>query len=156
MEDDEILEPEVPEEPDDTGNPDEPEVPEEPKVAIRDSILLLTKKKLGIAPEYTAFDEDVITDINSAFLTLTQIGVGPKTGFSISDESTLWTEFLGDAKNLEAVKTYIYMRVRLMFDPPTNSFTIESMKNQIAELEWRLNVEVETPLHEEGETNDGE
>lgn len=103
------------------------------------SILTSTKKTLGISEDYTAFDEDIIMHINSVFSTLQQLGVGPVEGFSISDATTEWSEFLGDDPNLNNVKTYVYMRVRLIFDPPATSYLITSMKNQVEELEWRMN-----------------
>jgi hypothetical protein len=109
---------------------------------MEQSILLSTKKILGIAPDYTVFDLDILTHINSAFSTLTQLGVGPVTGFMIEDESTEWEEFFGSVPDNEfnSVKTYVYLRVRQVFDPPTTSFAIQAFNDQIRELEWRLNV----------------
>lgn len=109
-----------------------------------ESILTTIKKLLGIAEEYEHFDSDIIVHINSAFMILTQLGVGPTKGFSISDETSLWSDFLGDDPRLEAVKTYIHLKVKLLFDPPTNSAVIESLNKSISELEWRLNVAAET------------
>lgn len=111
-----------------------------------DSILDSTKKILGLDPEYDVFDVDIITHINSAFFTLNQLGVGPVEGFMIEDDTTTWSEYLGGQINLNAVKTYVYLRVRLLFDPPQTSFAISAMEKQIQELEWRLNV------HREGVT----
>lgn len=111
---------------------------------MSDSILNSTKKILGIEAAYTAFDLDVMTHINSVFLTLNQLGVGPVDGFMIEDETAQWGDFLGSNKNLNAVKTYVYLRVRLLFDPPTTSFTITALQEQLKELEWRLNVAVDT------------
>ena len=110
-----------------------------------ESILTSIKKLLGIAEEYAHFDPDIITHINSAFFTLTQLGVGPSEGFSINDASTTWDEFLSktNGKNLEAVKTYVYLKVKLLFDPPLTSSVTEAIKSQISEYEWRLNVEAE-------------
>lgn len=108
------------------------------------SILTSIKKLLGIAEEYEHFDADLIMHINSVFLNLTQLGVGPSEGFSITDEDSTWDEFLPAGKNLEAVKSYMYLKVRLLFDPPLNSAIIESMNRQISEFEWRLNVAVDT------------
>lgn len=105
---------------------------------------------LGIEEDYTHFDADIILNINAALMGLTQIGVGPATGFMIIDDKALWTDFLGERKDIEAVKTYIAMKVRLMFDPPSSSFVLESMNRQIAELEWRLNVQVDKPTVEGG------
>lgn len=106
-----------------------------------DSILDSTKKILGIAPDYSAFDIDVITHINSAFFILNQLGVGPPDGFVIEDNTAEWGEFLGDdPKKLSSVRTYVYLRVRLLFDPPTTSFAIEAATKQAQEYEWRLSV----------------
>ena len=107
-----------------------------------DSILTSVKKMLGIAEEYEHFDADIIIHINTVFSILLQLGVGPTSGFSITDSSAVWTDFITDSR-LEMVKTYVYMKVRLMFDPPQSSALIESINNQIKELEWRLNVAVD-------------
>ena len=112
-----------------------------------DSILTSIKKLLGITEEYENFDQDIIMHINSAFMILNQLGVGPKSGFSISDKSSTWDEFIPESSNLEAVKTYVHLKVKLMFDPPLSSTVIEAIKSQINELEWRLNVSVD-PLIE--------
>lgn len=109
-----------------------------------DSILNSVKKKLGIQEDYTHFDEDIIMDINSVFMILNQLGVGPDEPFTIEDEYDTWDDFIDDIR-IEAVKSYMYMRVRLMFDPPTTGFLVESLNKQIAELEWRMNVQAETP-----------
>ena len=111
-----------------------------------DSILTSIKKLLGITEEYENFDQDIIMHINSAFMILNQLGVGPKSGFSISDKSSTWDEFIPESSNLEAVKTYIHLKVKLMFDPPLSSTVIEAIKSQINELEWRLNVSVDPPI----------
>lgn len=105
-----------------------------------DSILNGTKKILGIGAEYDAFDLDIITHINSVFSTLEQLGVGPEEGFMIMGDDETWTDFLGEDKRLNAVKSYVYLRVRLLFDPPANSFLVASLDEQRKELEWRLNV----------------
>ena len=107
-----------------------------------ESILDTIKKMLGIESDYTHFDIDIITNINTIFLNLQQIGVGPKSGFSITDNTTTWNDYISGG-NLEAVKTYIYLKVRLLFDPPTNAFLVDAMERQIREIEWRLNVQVE-------------
>lgn len=110
-----------------------------------ESILTSIKKLLGITEEYDQFDADIVMHINTVFLNLSQIGVGPGEGFSIEDKSTEWSEFLpSDHKLFEAVKTYIYLKVRLLFDPPINSAVIESINHNIAEIEWRLNVAAES------------
>lgn len=108
-----------------------------------DSILTSIKKLLGIAEDYKEFDTDIIIHINTAFSKLNQLGVGPEKGFSIKDKTSVWTEFLADAKNLESVKTYVYLIVRLVFDPPQSSAVMTSMENTINQLEWRLNVAAE-------------
>jgi hypothetical protein len=108
-----------------------------------DSILTSIKKLLGIAEDYKEFDTDIIIHINTAFSKLNQLGVGPEEGFSIKDKTSVWTEFLADAKNLESVKTYVYLIVRLVFDPPQSSAVMTSMENTINQLEWRLNVAAE-------------
>lgn len=107
---------------------------------MSDSILISTKKILGIAADYTAFDVDIITHINSAFGTLAELGIGPIEGFMIVDETTTWDAFLEYDTRLNAVKTYVFLRVKLLFDPPNTSYLINSMKEQRLELEWRLNV----------------
>ena len=108
-----------------------------------DSILNSIKKILGMPPEYDAFDTDLVIHINSVFGILAQLGVGPEGGFSISDNTTLWKAYLGDSKDLEMVKSYIALKVRLIFDPPTIGAVMDAMKEQIRELEWRLNVQVD-------------
>ena len=110
-----------------------------------ESILTSIKKLLGITEEYTHFDADIIMHINSVFFTLNQLGVGPEEGFRIEDDSAVWSDFIDDdAKNYESVKSYIYQRVRLMFDPPSNSTVMESMNRMIHEFEWRLNLTAES------------
>nr|DAP82061.1 MAG TPA: hypothetical protein [Caudoviricetes sp.] len=112
---------------------------------MENGILTSVKKLLGIAEEYKHFDEDIIVHINSVFMILTQLGVGPSEGFSINDESAVWTDFIGeDNKNFQSVKTYVYMKVKLIFDPPLSSAVLESMNRTISELEWRLNVAADT------------
>lgn len=103
------------------------------------SILTSTKKVLGISEEYTAFDEDIIMHINTVFSTLNQLGVGPDLGFQIVDKTAVWSDFLADDLRLNNIKSYMYMRVRLMFDPPSTSYLITSMQNQVDQLEWRIN-----------------
>lgn len=107
-----------------------------------DSILTSIKKLLGIQEDYTHFDTDIIIHVNSALMILNQLGVGPLGGFSIVDSSTTWDEFIPeDDKNFEAAKTYVYMKVKLIFDPPSSSAVIESMNRIISEIEWRLTVQ---------------
>ena len=127
-------------------------------VEVQDSILLSIKKNIGIAPDYNAFDVDIITDINSVFMILNQLGIGTKETFSISDKTATWKDFLGEAKNLEAVKSYMSIKVRLMFDTITSTAQIESLNRMASELEWRLNVEAEQSADKNqnggGDTND--
>ena len=111
-----------------------------------DSILTSVKKMLGIEPEYTHFDPDVILNVNSVLLSLNQIGVGPNTGFVITGIDEKWADLLGTRIDLEAVKTLIYLKVRLLFDPPTSSFVLEAIERQITEFEWRLNVQIENAI----------
>lgn len=107
-----------------------------------DSILITIKKMLGLAEDYTPFDTDVIVCINGAILAANQIGVGVD-GFTVKSDEETWTDFIGDYPQLEAVKQYIYMRTRLAFDPPANSFVVNSFEKQLDELTWRLNVQAE-------------
>lgn len=119
------------------------------------SILTTIKKRCGLEEAYEIFDEEIIMGINSAFSTLRQLGVGPTSGFSIEDKFALWSDFLGEDERLEYVKDYIYLKVRLVFDPPTNSFVQSSFQDMIRELEWRLNVDVD-PGEETEEEEDEE
>lgn len=112
-------------------------------VDIQDSILNSTKKLLGIAEDYDAFDVDIIMHINSVFDTLSQLGLHPEEGFSIKSDAEVWSDYIQNQKLYNSVKTYVYLRVRLLFDPPTTSFAIESFAKQIAEYEWRINVQIE-------------
>lgn len=107
------------------------------------SILTDTKKLLGIAEDYTAFDADVILSTNSALAELTQIGVGPETGFSIASKTETWEDFIGDDPRLSMVQQTVYMMVRLSFDPPSTSYHTAAMKEQVTRLVWRLNAEVD-------------
>lgn len=107
------------------------------------SILTSVKKALGIAEEYTNFDTDLIMHINSVFFILNQLGVGVD-GFSINDESANWEDFLDDESKMQLVKSYVYLKVRLLFDQPQSSAVMECIKTQIAEYEWRLNVNAES------------
>lgn len=106
------------------------------------SILTSTKKILGIASDYTAFDLDIATHINNAFSTLTQLGVGDPGGFFIDVEGKEnWSDFLDDDDpSQSAVKSYVYLKVRMLFDPPTTSFLLQALQQQLEQMEWRLNV----------------
>ena len=105
-----------------------------------DSILISIKKLLGISADYTHFDDDLIIQINSAFSTLTQLGVGPIEGFEIEDATSTWSEFLRDDPRLNFAKTYVQIKVKLAFDPPTSSALIDSYNRQLDEITWRLTV----------------
>lgn len=105
-----------------------------------ESILTSIKKLLGITKENADFDDDIIMHINTVFVILTQLGVGPSNGFSIEDDSTTWNAFIdSDDQRFNSVKTYIYLKVKLVFDPPLSSAVMASMERTISELEWRLN-----------------
>ena len=104
------------------------------------SILNDIKKLLGLDPSYTVFDQDIIIHINSVFMILRQLGVGPEEGYKITDANNIWSEFSEDNIFIESVKTYIYLKVKMYFDPPQNSAHAQAIQAQIAELEWRLNV----------------
>lgn len=105
-----------------------------------ESILQSIKKLLGIEPDYTYFDQDLIIHINSVLSILSQIGFGPEEGFFITGETETWDDLFDESNpQMQFVKSYIYLKVRLMFDPPLNSTVINSINTQIAELEWRLN-----------------
>lgn len=110
-----------------------------------ESILTSIKKMLGIAEDYKQFDADIIMHINSVFTTLTQLGVGPSTGFYIEDSIAEWFDFIPDLTKMQAVKQYVYMKVRIVFDPASlASATLAAYERQIQELEWRLNVVAES------------
>ena len=109
---------------------------------MEQSILISTKKILGIDKDYDVFDLDVITHINSAFSTLTQLGVGPAEGFMIVDDTLTWDDFFGDTPPIQdqSVKSYVFLKVKQLFDPPSTSYLIAATEKQIQELEWRMNV----------------
>lgn len=117
---------------------------------ISDSILLSVKKMLGIPPEYEQFDPEIIIHINSVFSILTQLGVGSDEGFSIKDSTASWSDYIPEGKAVEDIKTYMYLKVRLIFDPPQSSAAIDAMKQLASEFEWRINVgvDVEEVNHE--------
>lgn len=129
--------------------PDEPETPDPPLEEKGDSILTSIKKLLGIDEEYEHFDKDIVIHINSAFMILTQLGVGPKEGFKIHSKEETWEQYEG-IDDLQGVIDYVYMKTRIIFDPPANSFTVASLEREIKEMEWRLNVKAE-----EGDANAG-
>lgn len=107
------------------------------------SILSDVKQSLGIDSELKAFDSEIIVHINSVLMSLNQIGIGPKTGFLVVTGNEDWIE-LTDRIDLTALKQYVYVNVRMIFDPPVNSHVMDALKNQANELTWRLNVQAET------------
>ena len=115
-----------------------------------ESILTSIKKLLGIVEEYEHFDMDLIMHINSVLAILTQLGVGPSNGFLIKDKYATWTDFIGDDPRLEMVKSYVHLKVKLLFDPPLSSAVKDSMTSMISEFEWRLFVAVD-PIESDGE-----
>jgi len=121
---------------------------------MTESILNSVKKVLGIEADYKAFDLDITMHINSVFATLHQLGVGPANGFALEPGATAsetkWTDFISDSPQLNNVKTYVWLAVRLYFDPPPTSFTLTAMQEQKKELEWRLNVAAEASGFEGG------
>lgn len=107
---------------------------------MNDSILTSIKKLLGITEDYSQFDADIIMHINSVFSTLMQIGIGPKSGFAITGEQETWNDFIGDNKKQQSVISYVYLKVRLLFDPPSSSVLVSAINEQIKEFEWRLSI----------------
>lgn len=110
---------------------------------MNESILNSIKKLLGITADYKDFDQDIVLFINTVFPILRQLGVGPAEGFIITDENTKWSSYLNDNKNLEDVKAFIYLKVKLLFDPPAASAHMEAIKETVKELEWRIKEECE-------------
>ena len=108
-----------------------------------ESILTSIKKLLGPEETDTQFDDDIIIYINSAIMRLNQLGIGPSEGYSIKDKENKWSELIGTRKDLDAVKSYIYLKVRLIFDPPQSGFLVDAIKSQITELESTLNIQAE-------------
>lgn len=116
-----------------------------------ESILTSIKKLLGILEEHTHFDQDIIMCINSALAVLTQVGVGPPDGFRIEDASTTWNALFSGRQDLDFIKSYVHLRVRLLFDPPLSSVVAEAMKVQADEFLWRINVAAEFKNGEDGD-----
>lgn len=110
----------------------------EPAGLDPNSILDSTKKALQLQYDYDVFDMDIMMHINSVFATLNQLGIGPAEGYQIADSGDKWDAFIGTDPNLNPVKTYVFLRVRMLFDPPQNSFLVTAIKEQLQELEWRL------------------
>ena len=121
-----------------------------------DSILLSIRKLIGLGIDNNAFDVDLIIDINAAMMILYQLGVGPSRPYSITGESETWNDFFADDEQLSLVQTYIYLKTRLMFDPPTTGVLHQAMERQVQEFEWRLNVQAETPCYIDTETAEEE
>ena len=112
---------------------------------MEESILTSIKKLIGIEEKYVQFDTDIIMHINSVFADLAQMGVGPSTGFSIENSSAIWEDFISDNLLLNAVKSYMHLRVKILFDPNSvGSSTLASYERQIAQWEWRLNIAAES------------
>lgn len=111
---------------------------------MEESILITIKKMLGIDEEDDSFDVDIITHINSVFSTLRQLGFGPSEGFSIEDEVAVWDDYLESIVYLNSIKTYIYLKVKKLFDPPQNSTLMDSLNSSINEFEWRINIDADS------------
>lgn len=109
-----------------------------------DGILASIKERIGIAEDDNSFDTDIIDLINSAFADLNDIGVGPDNGFAIEDDTTDWIDFSEDVRVLSSVKDFVYLTVKLTFDPPTQTSLLTSMENRLKKLEWRLNVKCDS------------
>ena len=109
-----------------------------------DSILASIKERIGIAEDDNSFDTDIVDLINSAFADLNDIGVGPSDGYSISNKNDLWDDFSEDVRVLSSVKDFVYLTVKLTFDPPTQTSLLTSMENRLKKLEWRLNVKCDS------------
>lgn len=107
------------------------------------SILMSIKKLLNVEHNDTAFDTDIGMNINGVFMTLHQLGIGPDDGFFIIDADTKWSDFSKDKTLIETVKMYVYLKVRMIFDPPASSIVADAINNRIEELEWRLNIQAE-------------
>lgn len=126
--------------------------PDPPREFDSESILDTVKKALGIDHLYEYFNTDIILSINFTFLILNQLGVGTKTIFTVSDYTSKWNSFFDNNADLEAVKQYVYLKVRTTFDPPANSFILDAMERQISELEWRLRTQIERDKDREDKT----
>lgn len=107
------------------------------------SILMSIKKLLNVEHDDPAFDTDIGMMINNEFMTLQQLGIGPKEGFSINDADTKWSDFSDDKTLIETVKAFVYLKVRMVFDPPASSVVADAINSRINELEWRLNIQAE-------------
>ena len=121
---------------------------------MEDSILLTIKEMLGLSKTYPAFNTDVIRNVNGSLFTLMQLGVGPRTGFRITGASETWHDFIGDRKDLDAVVNYVYIKARIVFDPPTSSAVLQALKEEMKEYEYRLTTQVEFGPHAESENDE--
>ena len=107
--------------------------------SILDSIKLI----LGVDTEYDVFDSEILMAINSSFMSLTQLGLGPAEGFKVPNKATTWADILGTRQDLESVRSYIGIKSRILFDPPTNSYIMQALNNAATELEWRIRTQLE-------------
>lgn len=114
-----------------------------------DSILNTTKKLLGLDGDYTPFDTDIIVNINAAFNTLTQLGVGPKEGYMITGAENVWDEFTTNKQILGMLQQYLYLKTKVIFDPPSTSFVADALKSQAEQMEWRMREQAEFGGEEE-------
>lgn len=124
---------------------------------MEESILKTIKQLIGCPDDFEQFDLDLIVHINSAFATLTHLGVGPKEGYRITGVDNAWGEFEDDAQKLSLIKDYVYIKTRLLFDPPTSGSLMDSLKEQLNEMEWRLYM-IYDPISEDdekGKSDDG-
>lgn len=121
---------------------------------MNQSILTSIKKMLGMTEDYEPYDPVIIMHINSVLMILNQLGVGPSKGFTISDKTSTWSDFIREDKKLESVKSYVYLKVKLLFDPPLQSTVMEAMNRMVNELEWRLNAEAESSGKEDMNQNE--
>lgn len=116
-------------------------------MAMLTSILQTTRVLVGITKDVTYFDDQLVPHINTALMNLSQLGVGPTTGYMITGETETWEDYLGTGfANLEAVKNYIFLYTKLIFDPPTSSYVVDVLRRSLDELEWRLKLQTEPPL----------
>lgn len=110
---------------------------------MEESILNSIKQLLGPDSSYDVFDQDILIHINMALSILTQHGVGPSRGFRVEGPSETWEDFLGDSEHIDMIKTYVYMKVKMAFDPPSSSFVMSAMEDTCRELEWRMYIDAE-------------
>lgn len=121
------------------------EIPNEPEIPVIDSILNSVKKLLGIEPDYVDFDLEILIHINAAILTLSQLGVGSYPPYQVTSNLDTYVDYLGeDSPEIPLVRTYLFYKTKLGFDPPQGSIVAESIKEMIEEIEWRLNVQVDS------------